>query len=124
MKFKGSKGLIVGGVEFESDIFETDDNKIIKMFANHPGLNLFFSVYKDNAIRLKEEREEKKENPKSQKIKELQERGLELAKLTAKEVGLIAQGYGYAGEQSTKDDLIIWILKKEQELAKEGQDES
>lgn len=124
MKFKGSRGLIVGGIEFESDVFETNDAKIIEMFTNHPALDLFFSIYENEIVSLKEEQANKKESLKSQKIKELQERGVELAKLTHKEVSLISQGYGYAGEQSTKDDLIIWILKKEQELAKEGQDES
>lgn len=118
MIFKGKKGLIIQGIEFEEDIFETEDSKIIDTLFKHPALNIFYSIYKPSKEKKTKTAIPPKEGSREAKIKMLEERGTELRKLTNKELNIMAQGYGYAGDTMDKDDTIIWILKTEEELGK------
>lgn len=118
MKFKGKKGLIIGGIEFEEDFLETDDPEIIDKLFKHSALNLFYSIYEPPKKSKTKTVIPPKEGSREAKIKMLEERGTELRKLTNKELIVMAQGYGYAGDSMSKDDTIIWILKAEEELGK------
>lgn len=125
MKFKGSQGLMINGVEFEEEIFETNDKVLIDRFLQHPGLGKFFSVIsttiKDGAI-VEGSPDNKIHGStlKAQEMRKREERGLELNKLLAKELNVIAKGMGYGGEQLTKAELILWIMKEEEEMKEEG----
>lgn len=131
MKFKGSRGLMINGVEFEDEVFETNDKGLIDRFLQHPGMGIFFSVYQEEEIVEEETEEEirKKHHRtiEAEKMRVRENRALELNKLTLKELSTLAQGLGYAGEQLSKDGLIIWIIKTEEELEiplEEGKDDS
>ena len=132
MKFKGSRGLMINGVMFEEDIFETNDKVLIDRFLNHPGLDIFFSVYQNvETVEEGTEEEIKKgihyKTIKAEKMREREARGLVLNKKTEKQLNVMASGLGYAGEPMPKGETIIWIIKTEEELKigqEEGEDES
>lgn len=125
MKFKGTRGLMINGVVFEEEIFETNDKVLIDRFLNHPGLGMFFSVIKndddDEIIESSPDEEVAPEILKAQEMRRLEKRGLELNKFLAKELYVMAKGMGYGGEQLTKQELILWIIKEEEELKKMGE---
>lgn len=129
MKFKGTRGLMINGVVFEEEIFETNDKVLIDRFLNHPGLGMFFSVVSsvikdaddDEIIESSPDEEVAPEILKAQEMRRLEKRGLELNKFLAKELYVMAKGMGYGGEQLTKQELILWIIKEEEELKKMGE---
>lgn len=131
MKFKGSVGLMICGIIFEEEIFETSDDTLIKRLLNHPALGHFFYAKEDEPEPEEETEEVKKKKHAStiraEKMRAREARGLELAKSSAKELYVVAKGLGYGGEPLSKDNLIIEIIKMEEDLktvSEEGEDDS